>query len=87
MNPLVAEIVDRLSEDHRELWEERAAIIQYDAGYSRDYAECLALLALICSGVIGSVPMSGWMRNVSICPRPRTARAERCISMPKPKKL
>lgn len=52
MNPLVAELVVRLSEDHRELWEERAAIMQYDAGYSRDYAECLAILALICSGEI-----------------------------------
>jgi len=42
MNPLVAELVARLSEEDRELWEERAAIMQYDAGYSRDSAECLA---------------------------------------------
>lgn len=52
MNPLVAEILSRLSLEERELWEERAAIMQYDAGYNREYAECLALLALISSGEI-----------------------------------
>jgi len=52
MNPLVAELVARLSEEDRELWDERAAIMQHDAGYSREYAECLALLALITSGNI-----------------------------------
>ncbi len=52
MNPLVAEILSRMSLEERELWEERAAIMQFDAGYTREYAECLALLALISSGEI-----------------------------------
>jgi hypothetical protein len=52
MNPLVAEIVASLSAEENEIYEERVAIMVVDAGYSQEYAECLAILALICSGEI-----------------------------------
>ena len=47
MNEIVAELVDRLPEDLKEEWEERAAIMEFDGGLSRDHAECLALLDII----------------------------------------
>lgn len=36
-----------LTEDEREAFEERAAILEYDAGMTRDQAERLALEAVI----------------------------------------
>lgn len=47
IDPLVAEIVDQLDENLREEFEERAAIVEYDAGLSRAHAECLALLIVL----------------------------------------
>ena len=47
MNEIVAELVGRLPEDLKEEWEERAAIMEFDGGLSRDHAECLALLDII----------------------------------------
>ena len=47
IDPIVAEIVELLDEDLREAFEERAAIIEYDAGKSRAHAECLALIDLL----------------------------------------
>ena len=44
---LVAEIVDRLDENLREMFEERAGIIEFDAGLPRAHAECLALLGVL----------------------------------------
>ncbi len=46
-NPIVSEFVELLDADLRETWEERAAILEFDAGVSRDLAEALALLLLI----------------------------------------
>nr|WP_316640027.1 hypothetical protein [uncultured Roseateles sp.] len=46
-NPTVAAIVERLDANLKEAFEERAAIMEFDAGLSRDHAECLALLELI----------------------------------------
>ena len=43
----VQELIDRLPEELVEAWEERAAIREYDGGYSRPHAEALALLDLI----------------------------------------
>ena len=43
----IQNIVERLPEDLLEAWEERAAIREYDGGYSRPHAEALALLDLI----------------------------------------
>lgn len=47
MNEIVEELLTHLSADQREDFEERAAIMEYDGGLSRDHAECLALLVII----------------------------------------
>ena len=47
IDPLVSELVNRLDAGRREDFEERAAIIQFEAGYSRGHAECLALLDVL----------------------------------------
>lgn len=47
MNEIVEELLTRLDETQREIWEERAAIMEYDGGLPRDHAECLALLVVI----------------------------------------
>lgn len=47
VDPLVAELADRLDESHREWFEERAGIVEFDAGRSRVDAERLALLMLL----------------------------------------
>ena len=44
---IVIEMVERLSEDDREAFEERAAIIEYDGQLPRARAECLALLEVL----------------------------------------
>ena len=47
MDSLVATIVSRLDDVQREEFEERAAIMEYDALLPRAHAECLALLDLL----------------------------------------
>jgi hypothetical protein len=47
LDQIVALIVGHLDENLRELFEERAAIVEFDAGLSRAHAECLALLGLL----------------------------------------
>ena len=47
VDPLVAELADPLDESHREWFEERAGIVEFDAGHSRVDAERLALLTLM----------------------------------------
>ena len=42
MNEIVESLVERLDLQLREAFEERAAIMEFDAGLSRDYAEALA---------------------------------------------
>jgi len=46
-NEIVRDLVNRLDSNLHEAWRERAAIMEFDAGLSRDHAECLALLAVI----------------------------------------
>ena len=46
-HPTVTDFVQRLDEGLREAFEERAAILEFDAGIQRDLAEALALLMLI----------------------------------------
>ena len=46
-HPTVTDFVARLDEGLREAFEERAAILEFDAGIQRDLAEALALLMLI----------------------------------------
>jgi hypothetical protein len=45
--PAVALLVARLDAVQREAFEERAGIIEFDAGLSRAHAECLALIDLL----------------------------------------
>ena len=47
LDSIVAEIIERLDENLRELFEERAGIIEFDAGLPRAHAECLALLGVL----------------------------------------
>lgn len=47
LNPLVADIVNRLDSGLREDFEERAAIMEFEANMDRAYAECLALLDVL----------------------------------------
>lgn len=49
LEPLVATLVDRLNDNLREAFEERAGIIEFDAGLPRAHAECLALLNVLVS--------------------------------------
>jgi len=69
MNPLVAEIVDRLSPEERELWEERVAIMVVDAGYREEYAQSLALLTLLQSEEITTLfeRKTPWTPNNKQC--------------------
>jgi hypothetical protein len=47
MNDIVAELMQRLPSDLLEAYEERAGIIEFDAGKPRGQAECLAMLDLL----------------------------------------
>ena len=47
LDPLVAQMVDQLDLDLRESFQERAAIIEYDAKVQRAHAEALALLNVL----------------------------------------
>ena len=40
-------MLDKLPPDVLEEWDERSGILQYDAGFSREHSECLALLLVI----------------------------------------
>lgn len=44
---IVADLLDRLDADCREAFEERAGIVEFDAGLDRAHAEALALLDVI----------------------------------------
>jgi hypothetical protein len=47
MEPLVAQLVEQLEVSDREEFEERAAIMEFDAGLSQAHAECLAVLDVL----------------------------------------
>ena len=47
LNPLVANIVVKLNPSLREDFEERAAIMEFEAKMERAHAECLALIDLL----------------------------------------
>lgn len=46
-HPIVTDFAALLDENLREAWEERAAVMQFEAGIPRDLAEALALLLVI----------------------------------------
>jgi hypothetical protein len=39
-------MLNKLPADAFEDWDERSAILQYEAGFSREHSECLALLLI-----------------------------------------
>jgi hypothetical protein len=47
IDPIVAEMVEQLDLDLREAFEERAAIVEFEAGVQRAHAEALALLNVL----------------------------------------
>lgn len=47
LDALVADLVNRLGDSHREWFEERAGIVEFDAGHARVDSERLALLMLL----------------------------------------
>lgn len=46
-HPIVSDFVVRLDANLVEFWQERAAILEYDAGIQRDLAEALAMLLVV----------------------------------------
>ena len=46
-HPIVTDFAALLGENQREAFEERAAVMQFEAGIARDLAEALALLLVI----------------------------------------
>lgn len=47
IHPLVAEMVSKLDPAMQEEFQERAAILEFEAAMLRDHAECLALLDVL----------------------------------------
>ena len=47
MYPIVSELIERLDADVRELFEERAGIVEYEGGLPREEAESYALLDVL----------------------------------------
>jgi hypothetical protein len=47
IDPTVAELVDLLDDNLREMFEERAAIREHDGGHARAHAEALAMLDVL----------------------------------------
>ena len=64
-DPLVARLVARLDLNMREAFEERAAVVQFDAGFARGHAECLALLDVLAAHprVLSGVAVLGFHRG------------------------
>ena len=46
-HPVVLEMLSSLDENQREFYEERAGILEFDAGLDRPFAEALALLEVV----------------------------------------
>lgn len=57
VDPDLAEFIELFDEAMKEAYEERAGIIQFEAGHSRGHAECLALLSVLrrCPSVLTRV--------------------------------
>ena len=47
LQPIVAELLSRLDDNLREAFEERAGIMEFEAGKRREMAECLAMLDVL----------------------------------------
>ena len=57
LRPFVGDLLDRLSSAQLEQWQERAAIVEFEAGLARPLAEALALIELIRSSpeILGGI--------------------------------
>lgn len=53
IDPIVADLLARLNENIREQFEERAAIMEFDAEFPRRLAECLGLLDVLSRNLTG----------------------------------
>lgn len=53
IDPIVADLLARLSDNIREQFEERAAIMEFDAEFPRRLAECLGLLDVLGRNLTG----------------------------------
>jgi hypothetical protein len=47
LRPFVGDVLERLDANQMEAWQERSAILEFEAGFSRALAEALALLELL----------------------------------------
>lgn len=47
INPIVDSVVQQLAPEQQEAWEERAAIIEFDAETNPELAEALALILIL----------------------------------------
>ena len=53
IDPIVADLLARLNDNIREQFEERAAIMEFDAHFPRRLAECLGLLDILGRNLTG----------------------------------
>lgn len=60
LNPIVEALVCRLDTDLREAFEERAGIMQFEAGQPRELAEALALLDVIRMNPLAVAEVTAW---------------------------
>jgi hypothetical protein len=66
-SPLVADLVTRLSPELYADWEERAAIIEFDAGFAREDAEAFSLLDVLGrhpAALVGGVIVKGTCNGI-----------------------
>lgn len=61
LQPFVGDLLDRLSSAQLEQWQERAAIVEFEADLARPLAEALALIELIRTSpaILGGVAVLG----------------------------
>ncbi len=58
IDPIVADLLARLNDNIREQFEERAAIMEFDAEFPRRLAECLGLLDVLSRNLTGLTGVS-----------------------------
>ena len=58
IDPVIAELLSRLSDNLQEEFEERTAILEFDANYPRRIAECLGLLDVLRRNLSGLTGVS-----------------------------
>lgn len=63
--PFVGDVLDRLDAGQMESWQERSAVLQFDAGLSQPLAEALALIELLRRqpAILGQVQVLAFDRN------------------------